>query len=64
MAPQATKQGGLLPPKHHRIGSCRCKGLNSEKVPCAIFMLAGMQNPLAMLGKPALLGRLLTPYFD
>jgi hypothetical protein len=32
MAPQASKQGSLLPPGHHRIGSCTSNGINSEQV--------------------------------
>ena len=32
MAPQASKKCGLLPPDHHRIGSCTSIGIDSEQV--------------------------------
>jgi hypothetical protein len=32
MAPQASKQGSLLPPDQHRLASCTSNGTNSEQV--------------------------------
>lgn len=39
MAPQASKQGGLLPPHHHRITSCTSNVINSEQVPGSFSVL-------------------------
>ncbi len=39
MAPQASKKCGLLPPDHHRIGSCTSNGINSEQVPGTFSVL-------------------------
>ena len=33
MAPQASKQGSLLPPIHHHIGYGTSNGIDSEQVP-------------------------------
>ena len=52
MAPQASKQGSLLPPDHTRIGSCTSNGLNSEEVPgtFSVCPVAGMYWSPSPLG--------------
>jgi len=39
MAPQASKQGSLLPPDQQRIGCCTSNGLNSKQVPGTFSIL-------------------------